>query len=79
MRALSKLCLNSFWGRFGMREDHNNTIYISDPAQFFNFLLSGKYCVTSWDLFSDDVVILQYKAETGFEEPNGTVNSIIAA
>ena len=79
MRALSKLCLNSFWGRFGMREDHNNTIYISDPAQFFDFVLSGKYCVTSWDMFSDEVVMLQYKAETGFEEPNGTVNSIIAA
>ena len=62
-----------------MREDHNNTIYISDPAQFFDFLLSGQYCVTSGDLSSDEVVMLQYRAETGFEEPNGTGNSIIAA
>lgn len=62
-----------------MREDHTNTIYVTEPKQFFDILCSGKHCVTGWDMFSEEVVMLQYKAEECFEETNGTVNCIIAA
>ena len=62
-----------------MHENQSNTMYTSDVTQFQEMLLSGKYCVTSWDLFNDETIQLQYKSEEGHEVPNPTVNCVIAA
>ena len=62
-----------------MKEDRTNTMYIMEPAVFHDMLLSGKHCVTSWELFSDNAVQIQYKIEDGHEETNPTVNCVIAA
>ena len=62
-----------------MKEDRTNTMYITEPAVFHDMLLSGKHCVTSWELFSDNAVQIQYKTEDGHEDANPTVNCVIAA
>ena len=54
-------------------------MYITEPAVFHDMLLSGKHCVTSWELFSDNAVQIQYKTEDGHEDSNPTVNCVIAA
>ena len=50
-----------------MEEDRTNTMYITEPA------------VTSWELFSDSAVQIQYKIEDSHEETNPTVNRVITA
>ncbi|XP_055340393.1 uncharacterized protein LOC129589579 [Paramacrobiotus metropolitanus] len=79
LRALAKLCLNSFWGRLGMQDNKLNTMYISEPEKFYDMLLSGKYHVHSWDLFNDDVVQITYTTESNFVDRNPNTNVILAA
>ncbi|XP_055341431.1 uncharacterized protein LOC129590302 [Paramacrobiotus metropolitanus] len=79
MRALAKLCLNSFWGRLGMQDNKPNTKYISSPEEFYRMLLSGEYHIHSWDLFSDDVLQLSYTRESLFVEQNPHANVVLAA
>ncbi|GAV06102.1 hypothetical protein RvY_16134 [Ramazzottius varieornatus] len=79
LRALAKLCLNSFWGRFSMPENRGNTEFLTDPGKFWQRVLSGESKVSSWDLINDDTVQVKYKAAEGFEDQNGTVNVVIAA
>ncbi|XP_055336280.1 uncharacterized protein LOC129586839 [Paramacrobiotus metropolitanus] len=79
MRALAKLCLNSFWGRLGMQDNKPNTKYISSPEEFYRMLLSGEYHIQSWDMFSDDVLQLAYTKETLFVEQNPHTNVVLAA
>ncbi|XP_055344851.1 uncharacterized protein LOC129592761 isoform X3 [Paramacrobiotus metropolitanus] len=79
LRSLSKLCLNSFWGRLGMQENKLSTAYITEPEKFYDMLLSGKYHVHSWDMFSEDVVQLTYTKESGFVDRNPNTNVILAA
>ena len=38
MRAVVKLMLNSFGGKFGQRQNMPRTTYIDDPKKFFNLL-----------------------------------------
>ncbi|XP_055336862.1 uncharacterized protein LOC129587247 [Paramacrobiotus metropolitanus] len=79
LRSLSKLCLNSFWGRLGMQDNKPNTEYVDEPGKFYDMLLSGKYHVQSWELFTEDVVQLSYTKESGFVERNPNTNVILAA
>ncbi|XP_055351662.1 uncharacterized protein LOC129597973 [Paramacrobiotus metropolitanus] len=79
LRALAKLCLNSFWGRLGMQDNKLNTMYISEPEKFYDMLLSGKHHVHSWDLFTDDIVQITYTTENGFVDRNPHTNVILAA
>ncbi|XP_055345065.1 uncharacterized protein LOC129592933 [Paramacrobiotus metropolitanus] len=79
IRALAKLCLNSFWGRLGMQDNKPNTKYISSPEEFYRMLLSGEYHIHSWDLFSDDVLQLSYTRESLFVEQNPHANVVLAA
>ena len=79
LRQVAKLCLNSLWGRLGMKEDRSHTEYVREPARFFELLCSGSYKVTSFDEFTDDVMAVEYKVEEGFREVNTSTNVVIAA
>jgi hypothetical protein len=40
LRALAKLMLNSFWGKFEQRSNMPQIKYISEPAEYFDMLTS---------------------------------------
>jgi hypothetical protein len=45
LRALAKLMLNSFWGKFGQRSNMPQIKYISEPAEYFDMLTSDQILV----------------------------------
>ena len=51
LRGLAKLCLNSMWGRLGMKENKAKTEYVYTPERFNELLLSGTFDVSAFDLF----------------------------
>ena len=42
LRALAKLMLNSFWGKFGQRSNLPQIEYVSDPSVYFDLLTSDQ-------------------------------------
>ena len=40
MRKISKLCLNSLWGKFGQRINMTQTEYVTEPKDFYKILLN---------------------------------------
>ena len=42
LRSISKLCLNSLWGRFGMRTNMSQTKYVTEVSEFYEILLDDK-------------------------------------
>ena len=79
LRRLAKLCLNSLWGRLGMKENKGKTEYVTEPERFNELMLSGMYKVNSFDLFSDEIMAVQYKFEDLYSEINPSTNVVIAA
>ncbi|KAJ8028056.1 hypothetical protein HOLleu_30183 [Holothuria leucospilota] len=80
LRALSKLMLNSFWGKFGQRSDLEKTEVVSEVERLYDLLKdTDETEVTNLRFINDDIVEVCYKDRTDFERPNARVNGSIAA
>ncbi|XP_078699560.1 uncharacterized protein LOC144926542 [Branchiostoma floridae x Branchiostoma belcheri] len=79
MRALAKLCLNSFWGKFGQRNNFTKTEYVTTPARLYEIVGAKNIEVHSLNIINDDIVEVAYAYHKDFiPEPTNT-NVYIAA
>ncbi|XP_055356751.1 uncharacterized protein LOC129601866 isoform X2 [Paramacrobiotus metropolitanus] len=79
LRALSKLMLNSFWGKFGQQEDRSNTAFVEKKEIFHDYLFSNKYEVAGFDLVTDEVMAVQYRSKKDYIPTSKKTNVVIAA
>ena len=56
MRAISKLCLNSLWGKFGQRNNMKKSIYVVEPSEFYKILLDEKIEDLNIHFINEDMV-----------------------
>ena len=78
LRALAKLFLNSFWGRYGMRSNLTQTEIFTDPADFHFLIHDETKEMQNFHSISDDYIIVQWKHKTNFENEARNTNIFIA-
>ncbi|CAH0553368.1 unnamed protein product [Brassicogethes aeneus] len=79
MRFIAKLMLNSFWGKFGQRENLMQTSIITDPLELFKFLTTPSIVVNNMVVISDEVLLLCWNKPEEAVLPLTTVNVAVAA
>ncbi|XP_052806406.1 uncharacterized protein LOC128235642 [Mya arenaria] len=79
LRALAKLMLNAFWGKFGQRSNMQQVDIVDDPQTYFDKLTSDREEVTSVNFVSEEAVEMRWKYKEDFVETNSKTNVIIAA
>ncbi|XP_071151541.1 uncharacterized protein [Mytilus edulis] len=79
LRALAKLMLNSFWGKFGQRTNLPQVDYVSDPSIFFDMLTSDQQEVTGVNFVTDEMVEMRWRNKAEFVESSGRTNVVLAA
>lgn len=79
LRAVSKLCLNTLWGRFGMRDNLPKTEFINAPARLFELLECDEIELMDLNFYGDMFAEITYKYGDNFINTNSTTNVIIAA
>lgn len=79
LRALAKLMLNSFWGKFGQRSNMTQVDFVDDPTVYFDKLASDQEEVTTVNYVSDAMVEMRWKYKHDFVETNEKTNVVIAA
>ena len=79
LRALAKLMLNSFWGKFGQRSNMQQVDIIDNPKMYFDKLTSDREDVTAVNFISDETVEMRWKYKEEFVESSTKTNVIIAA
>lgn len=81
LRALGKICLNSFWGKFGQRLNMKQSefIYENEIAKFFQYLTDPKKDVRDFHIVSDDILQLEYLANSQFLPADFKTNIFIAS
>ena len=79
LRALTKLMLNSFWGKFAQRPNLTKTKQIDEPQVFFHYLTSDEITVLDANLVSDKIIEIWYEHGDKFAQPNPNTNVVIAA
>ncbi|KAJ8019010.1 putative DNA polymerase [Holothuria leucospilota] len=80
LRALAKLMLNSFWGKFGQREDLVKTEIVDEPSRLYDLMKAyDETEVKDVRFINDEVLEVHYKDKENFNITNSRVNVVIAA
>ena len=79
LRALAKLMLNSFWGKFAQRSNLVKIEQIEDPQKFFDYLTSDEITVLDANLVSEEIMEIRYEYGDNFVEPDPNTSVVIAA
>ncbi len=60
-RAITKLILNSLWGRFSLRPNLPQTTLVSEPEDFTRIVFGNTDTLSYFSFVSDDVALVQHK------------------
>ena len=78
LRSIAKICLNSFWGRFGIRNNMSQTKYVTEVSEFYEILLDNKLDNTNFQFINDDMVQMTYNVKYQFVDNSKNTNVYIA-
>nr|CAD2207472.1 unnamed protein product [Meloidogyne enterolobii] len=78
MRYISKLMLNSLWGRFSLRNGLSKSVIIDSPNELREFDNNKSIEIQSADELTDDIVLLTYKPREEFIIEHDTSNIVIS-
>ena len=78
-RSLAKLILNSFWGKYGQRNNLKQSKYVHDQADLLSQLLDERKDIGDFHILNVDTCMLSYKMHNEFVEECPTSNVAIAA
>ena len=79
MRAISKLCLNSLWGKFGQRINQTQAEYVTESKEFYKVLLNEAIDNLNIQFLTDDMVQMNYCLKDTFVDNHNNINIPIAA
>ena len=78
LRAISKLCLNSLWGKFGQRNNMSQTKYVTEVSEFYELILDDKLANKNFEFINDDMVQMTYNFKDEFVDNYNNTNVYIA-
>ena len=78
LRSISKLCLNSLWGKFGQKSNMSQTKYVKEVSEFYEILLDDKLDNIKFQFINDDMVQMTYNFKDQFVDNSKNTNVYIA-
>lgn len=78
-RSLSKLLLNSLWGRLGMKTNKSKKMFINNSSHLLKMMVNPSYDVNNFFDLSDESLLLTYTLKQECEDIQSYVNVILAA
>ncbi|XP_070171517.1 uncharacterized protein [Polyergus mexicanus] len=79
LRSVAKLCLNSFWGKFGQRSNLPNTEVVRTPQRFIALLTSAEHEITDILPVNDEVIYVSWRLRQEAVVSSPLTNVVIAA
>ncbi|KAJ8974544.1 hypothetical protein NQ317_000520 [Molorchus minor] len=79
LRALAKLILNSFWEKFGQRENQPKTRIVRDPGELFAMFIDPGIYVNALLPIREETIIVNYEHLDESYCPLTTLNVMIAS
>ena len=78
LRSISKLCLNSLWGKFGQRNNMVQTKYVTEVSEFYEILLDDRLDDVNFHFINDNMVQMTYNFKDQFVDNHNSTNIFIA-
>ena len=78
LRSISKLCLNSLWGKVAQKSNMSQTKYVTEVSEFYEILLNDKLDNINFQFINDDMVQKTYNFKDQFVDNSKNTNVYIA-
>ena len=79
LRSLSKLALNSFYGKFGQRTNMKKTKFINNIADFMKLMVDKSKHVKDFHIMNENIIQVEYEQKDDFQSLSMNTNVTIAA
>ena len=79
LRSLSKLALNSFYGKFGQRSNLHKSLLVKDVGTLFKEMCNPEKHIQDFHIINDNVMMLEYTKRDFFDIDSIAGNVVIAA
>ncbi|XP_044591938.1 uncharacterized protein LOC123270042 [Cotesia glomerata] len=79
LRSLAKLFLNSFWGKFGQRENMTKKTIVKDYNELADLAFNPEVQITSLLPVNDETVFVSWQSNSECYTPSDRANVVIAA
>lgn len=79
LRSISKLALNSFYGKFGQRTNMKKTQFVNNVGDLYRLFTDPSKEVIDFHIMSDDIMEVEFKNTTEFEPLSINTNVVVAA
>ena len=81
LRSLAKLCLNSFWGKFGQRLNFTQSTFIheSESTKYFGLLTDVRKQLHDFHLLAEDTIHIPWLYTSAFVPLDNRTNVFIAS
>jgi hypothetical protein len=71
-RSVAKICLNSFWGKFGQTQNMGSTEYVTNLARFYDLILDCRKVIfaifkVSFEVLIDEMIEVQLQRSICWE------------
>ena len=78
LRAISKMCLNSLWGKFGQRNNMTQCKYVTDINEFYQVVLNDKIDNLNMNFINEEMVQMSYTYKDQFVDNSYNTNIYVA-
>lgn len=78
LRYISKILLNSLWGKFSQRNSLTKTLVISNPSEFFELVFDDRKEISQIIPVSEQTVRVTYRDKGDFIKENETSNIVVS-
>jgi len=79
LRALAKLCLNSFWGKFAQRNNLTKTKYVTTCEELLKMFNDDTLEISTIHFHNENLVSLNYKVNNNLVQPQTSTNPVLAS
>src|SRR5882724_5231883 len=78
LRYISKLLLNSLWGKFGQRNNLTKTTLLKSPADYFSLVLDKKIDIAQIMPVGEEMMRVTYREKDSYIRENACSNVVVA-
>ncbi len=79
LRSLSKLALNSFYGKFGQNTNMKKTQFVTDVGVLYNLFTDPSKIVSDFHIMNENVIEVEFSNTPDFEPQSVNTNVTIAS
>ena len=79
LRSLSKLALNSFYGKFGQNTNMRKTEFVTDVGTLYNLFTDPSKQISDFHIMNDNVIEVEFSNTPDFEPQSVNTNVTIAS